>query len=754
MATIKAAPVPDLHRSLPRRWGSVIMAWLGQSNWIWALELACVIALAVMAGITAFILIGQPLQAAPLSPAAAAALLVANLLPATTLIMLLGRRMALRRAPMVTAEGRGQLHIRLVAIFTLLAAVPALILAVFASVLFQSGVQFWSSSSARGVLENASALAKGYYEEKVLDISEETVAMAGDVRLYLSRSKPQDPAFIQAYLDQVLRRKLSDAAIVTIGSDGEQQTIALISPDDRRRKNWISADNLKRLRAGDNLVVSTAPDRIEALTRLSEDSETYLYVSRAVTVPSFMLGGKAQSVLDDYRAMVARSRNLQFQFNALLYLTSLVIIALAVWIALVVADRLVRPIHNLVIAAQRISEGDFTARVAKGDIQNDEVGFLAQSFNRMTERLENQTGNLMTANRQLDDRRAFIETILESVSAAVLSTAADGTISLANGTAERLLNLPAGTLAGTALSVAAPFLAELIEHGKLQAIVQIGDGAEPQTLAVKIAERGAGHVVTFEDITQQLTDQRQAAWADVARRIAHEIKNPLTPIQLAAERLQRRYGKHIEDGAGVFSQLTGTIIRQVGDLRNIVDEFSSFARMPKPVFRDESLTDIVGHSVFLFEVAHNDIAFRFNGAEDAANLLCDRRQLGQAITNILKNAAEAIEARCARDSAKVAGVINISIVDAGTQLDVVIEDNGIGLPEIKERLVEPYVTTRAKGSGLGLAIVKKIVEEHFGEIHFTDAPDTGAIVTIRFYPERLVASSELSGFQRKDKDGN
>ena len=248
-------------------------------------------------------------------------------------------------------------------------------------------------------------------------------------------------------------------------------------------------------------------------------------------------------------------------------------------------------------------------------------------------------------------------------------------------------------------------------------------------------------MITFEDITQQLTDQRQAAWADVARRIAHEIKNPLTPIQLAAERLQRRFGKQIDDGAGVFAQLTGTIVRQVGDLRNIVDEFSSFARMPKPVFRDESLSDIVGHSVFLFEVAHSNINFDFSPTETPVSMLCDRRQIGQAVTNILKNAAEAIEARITEGVTNTPGVIDISIAANAAQIDVIVSDNGIGLPEAKERLVEPYVTMRASGSGLGLAIVKKIVEEHHGEILFEDVAGGGAKVVLRFFPDRLLVAS-------------
>jgi two-component system, NtrC family, nitrogen regulation sensor histidine kinase NtrY len=247
MATIPADTVIEQPRPPLRRWGSAVVDWLSESNRIWLLELGCVAALAVMAIVTAVVLIGQPPQAEPLSPSSAAALLVLNLVPASTLIMLLGRRLALRRAP----AGGGQLHIRLVAIFSLLASVPALLLTIFASLLFQSGVQFWSSDSARSMLENSAGLAKGYYEEKLRDVSDETVTMADDLRFILSQTSTTDPAFMQAYFDQVLRRKLSESAIVTIGDDGMQQTTALVSPDDRRRTDWISAPHLKRLTAGE-----------------------------------------------------------------------------------------------------------------------------------------------------------------------------------------------------------------------------------------------------------------------------------------------------------------------------------------------------------------------------------------------------------------------------------------------------------------------------------------------------------------------
>jgi two-component system nitrogen regulation sensor histidine kinase NtrY len=280
--------------------------------------------------------------------------------------------------------------------------------------------------------------------------------------------------------------------------------------------------------------------------------------------------------------------------------------------------------------------------------------------------------------------------------------------------------------------VVAPALAALASESP-RGVVQLGDGPEPLTVAVTVSPREQGSVVTFEDISQQLADQRRAAWSDVARRIAHEIKNPLTPIQLAAERLQRRFGKHIAQDEAIFAQLTSTIVRQVGDLRNIVDEFSSFARMPKPLFRSENVHDIVGHAVFMFEVAHPDISFRYNQDGPFPTLISDRRQLGQAITNILKNAVESIEEK--KKTVEVDGAIVIDLVVENDGLIIRISDNGIGLPPDRKRIMEPYITNRATGSGLGLAIVKKIIEEHFGEISLSDNQPEGAVVTLKFNPE-------------------
>jgi two-component system nitrogen regulation sensor histidine kinase NtrY len=318
------------------------------------------------------------------------------------------------------------------------------------------------------------------------------------------------------------------------------------------------------------------------------------------------------------------------------------------------------------------------------------------------------------------------------VTAGVLSVDRKGVIQLLNRSAAAILVEEGDDPVGRLLSDVSVDLADLIASDESAGIVQVRAHGDLRTLAVKVSDDASGHILTFDDITQQLSDQRRAAWSDVARRIAHEIKNPLTPIQLAAERLQRRYADEINSDRSTFTRLTGTIVRQVGDLRRIVDEFSSFARMPKPVFRRETVGDIARHALFLHEVAHPDIRFDYHADAPDLELVCDRRQLGQALTNIVKNAVEAIEPKPEPADGQPRGHISMQVAQVDEDLVITVRDDGIGLPPERERILEPYMTTRTKGTGLGLAIVKKIVEEHLGEIRFDDAQGGGASVTLRF----------------------
>jgi len=396
--------------------------------------------------------------------------------------------------------------------------------------------------------------------------------------------------------------------------------------------------------------------------------------------------------------------------------------------------------------AERVGEGDLDARVpVRGS--PDEIGTLARAFNRMTGQLKAQQTALVTANSQLDRRRQFTEAVLAGVSAGVLSIDAGGIIRLANHSAAALLQTTERDLAGRPLADAVPQLAALLDEaaarGDASGQVQIVRGADTQTLAVQIAAERSGartYVLTFDDISAQLADQRQAAWADVARRIAHEIKNPLTPIQLSAERLQRKYARQIVDDPATFANLTGTIVRQVGDLRRMVDEFSSFARMPKPVFKPEPLVELAREALFMQEVANPAIGFALEVPEAVPLLICDRRQIAQALTNLLKNATEAVAARTERDGTSD-GRIWLAIEVEPGRLLLRVTDNGIGLPaENRDRLTEPYVTTRARGTGLGLAIVKKIVEEHEGVLDLHDAPGGGTVARLCFDRTALAAS--------------
>ncbi|MEO6152106.1 MAG: ATP-binding protein, partial [Croceibacterium sp.] len=397
-------------------------------------------------------------------------------------------------------------------------------------------------------------------------------------------------------------------------------------------------------------------------------------------------------------------------------------------------------------AASEVGAGNYSLRV-EGRTGPDEIGLLNRAFNRMTAQIERQTDDLVGANRQLAERRAFIEAVLQSITAGIVSVDPDGQVLLMNASAQELLLGAAGPAPlGLKLDDAAPQLGALVRSGASSGIVQYSNGAELLTLAVKMAPSANGYVITFEDITRQLLDQRQAAWSDVARRIAHEIKNPLTPIQLATERLNRRYRKQILEDGELFDELTATIIRQVGDLRKMVDEFSSFARLPKPVFRAEDPVDLVRQALFLQEVARPQLDYRFAAEDEIPPIECDRHQFGQAMTNVLKNAAEAIEAQRRDAEADYRGRIAVEVVADTRFLTVAVTDNGIGLPQGGERIMEPYVTTRDKGTGLGLAIVKKIVEEHGGDLAFAAVDGGGTRATMRFArePAQADAGSEAA----------
>jgi two-component system nitrogen regulation sensor histidine kinase NtrY len=657
-------------------------------------------------------------------------LLMATLVPAMALLVLIGRRVALRRAAGSTAR----LHVRLVFFFSMVAALPTLLVAGFAAFLFQTGVDFWFSDDSRGLMENANALAQSYYDANQRDVQEETLAMAGDMRFILERVAITDGDFPDFYLLQAKGRKISESAILQRMPDGSLRTAAILNLTEGNSPLDFSSRALPQLDRSEFVVVVGSPERIEALAPIDAGSGIYLYNARTTEETMFNSWSRAQSIVSSYDRLTSSARMLQLRFNIALVGVSLLLVSLAIWFALRFADRQVKPLTDLVGAARKVGQGNFALRL-EGRTGADEIGLLNRAFNRMTAQLEKQTQALVSANRQIDDRRAFTEAVLESVTAGVISVDDDARVTLMNSSAQALLTPEDGdSMIGQSLEELAPEIVRMIAEGKERAIITHAKGTELLTLAVKVAPGTSGHVITFEDITRQLLDQRQAAWSDVARRIAHEIKNPLTPIQLATERLKRRYRTQVGDeDRELFDDLTNTIVRQVGDLRKMVDEFSSFARLPKPVFRDEDALDLVRQAVFLQEVAHSGIAFSVasSGLLDR-EVRCDRHQFGQAMTNVLKNAVEAVEARSGEARGEYAGEIAVTIADAGESIVVTVEDNGVGLPADRERITEPYVTTREKGTGLGLAIVNKIVDEHGGDMSFASTVTGGTRVTLRF----------------------
>lgn len=721
-------------------WRRVVVA-SRRSNFFLLLEIAAGLALAAMV-LTTWVTFESAPPDGQLVPAGqVASLLIGTLLPAMALVVLFGRRLALRRAAGSTAR----LHVRLVFFFSLIAAIPTLLVAAFAAVLFQSGVDFWFSDDSRGLMRNANELAQGYYEQNQLEVANQTIAMAADLRFYFQRGSLTDGGFEDYYRYQAEGRGINESAILQRVADGSLRTAAMLGLVSDNDPTELDPAIFDRVAGDEQVVVQGSSERIEGVAAIDEESGIFLYNARNSEAFAFDVWDRANAISTNYDLLTQRARALQLRFNLALFFVSLALLALSVWFALRFADRQVEPLTDLVGAARQVGAGNFSLRV-EGRTGPDEIGLLNRAFNRMTAQIEKQTDALVSANRQLENRRAFMETVLESVTAGVISVDQDGQVLLMNGSAQELLIEEASPPSlGLTLEQLSPQISTLVRGGVDRGIVNQTVGGDLLTLAVKVADFSEGKVITFEDITRQLLDQRQAAWSDVARRIAHEIKNPLTPIQLATERLKRRYRKQIDSDGDLFDELTSTIVRQVGALRKMVDEFSSFARLPKPVFRKEDALDLVRQALFLQEVAHPEIDFRFSyEGEGAVPLACDRHQVGQALTNVLKNAVEAVDARTHDAEPDFRGQIAVAVIPTEDDVTVTVEDNGVGLPQDRDRIVEPYVTTREKGTGLGLAIVNKIVEEHGGEMIFATAEGGGTRVTLRFTCEPAAQGSEAA----------
>ncbi len=742
MTDVSAAKLPRF-----RRYAVVV---LRRRQWIPIIEFSALLAALLIGGATWYWLAQNSDSEKVLSPFVVVSVLLANLAPAILLIVLFGRREAKRRAAQSLVGANGQLHVRLVALFSTVSTVPILLMVIITSLLFQYSVDIWYSGRARQMFENTTALAQQYYGEKQQRVLDETRAMAGDLSTTLQTVSIESPDFANQFAYQVYQRELSEGAVLALTPQSGLQSLAIVNPYERPADNWVSRDVIQKLIKSKDAVFQDTGERMEAITPMPGSSKLFLYASRVAQKTTLDQARRAGLVQKDYFALLKRSPKLQMRINLALYAVSLLIIGLAVLMALAVADRLVRPVGELVDAARKVAAGDLSVRVTALKTR-DEVGVLSRAFNRMTARLGEQNSALVASNDLLERRRALTEAVLSGVTAGVIAVGPTTNIRLMNSSASALLRADPNDVTGEPLATISPELADMLAEKKSEAIVQLARETEARTLAVKIVRDEVGHVLTFDDITEQLADQRRAAWSDVARRVAHEIKNPLTPIQLAAERLKRRFGKDLGEDTPAFEKLTDTIIRQVADLRRMVDEFSSFARMPKPIFESESVVDIAREAMFLHEVANPGIKFTVEAPTPAPQLVCDRRQLAQAFSNIVKNGVEAILQKDELDGSDLVR-LTVTPTESGA-IEIRISDTGIGLPVERERIVEPYMTTRAGGTGLGLPIVKKIVEEHMGTIIFADSPEGGTLVTMTFDPA-MIASFVATGGHRTEDAGD
>lgn len=725
------------------------------------------VGLALAVGISTFIILarGEPFGVAP---GASAGLVFANL----SVLLLLAAVLAGRLTRVMIERRRGsagsRLHVRLVLLFGGVAVAPSIVVAGFAVAFFHFGIQAWFNDPVRTALDQSLQVARGYLEEHRNNIRTVALEMANDLNRAGAFLMAAPGVFAQVLGEQTTLRGLTEAVIYdpasgqVLASAGLFGDIGATPPP-----AWAT----EQARHGDVAVISSKDGtNVQAVVLLGSTPPLMLMVGRPVDPQIVAYMQKTEKAVAEYRRLDENRSWLQIAFAWIFALVALLVLSAAVLIGLLLANQIARPIGRLIGAAERVRSGDLSVRVPDPAV-DDEIAGLSRAFNRMTGQLWAQRAELMEAYAQLDERRRFTEAVLSGVSAGVIGLGRDGRIELPNRAADALLGLDLISLTGRKLDEVVPEFGPLLGQAREMperprtAEVQIGPASARRTLLVRIgaelvAGEPRGFVATFDDITELQSAQRKAAWADVARRIAHEIKNPLTPIQLSAERLKRRFSREISSDPETFVQCADTIVRHVGDMRRMVDEFSAFARMPQPVIRDEDVGRIAREALVLQRTARPEISWISDIPEQGPIAACDRRMMRQAITNLLQNAADAVAMRGegaggggaggdgdgdgdgngdgGDDSVMPRGEIVLAVTPEQGGVVVRITDNGVGLPEEdRARLTEPYVTHKPKGTGLGLAIVKKIMEDHGGRLVLDDRKDGRGAVAILTLPARM-----------------
>jgi two-component system nitrogen regulation sensor histidine kinase NtrY len=712
---------------------------------------------ALLMGVATFVILSDGSPFGPTSPGVVVAIFLAS----TAVVLLLLASLAGRLVRVWAERRRGsagsRLHTRLVLLFSVVAIVPALLVAGFSTTFFNLGIQAWFSDRVRTALEASLIASRAYFEEHRNAIRADALAMANDLNRAVVLLPEQGAAFARVLATQANARGLTEAVVFEpifgriVAHAGVTSAFLLAPPPE-----WA----IEFARGGEVAVVAGEEEnRVRAVFALAPQSGLMLMIGRPVDGSVLEHMQRTEQAVAAYQALDRNRDGLQITFIMIFAVGALLVLLAAVLIGLVLANQLARPISRLITAAERVRAGDLSVRVEEGD-SDDEVGSLSRAFNRMTNQLAAQRSELMEAYRQIADRQNFTEAVLGGVSAGVIGLDAELRVNLPNRSASQLLGLDLEREIGRPLAEVAPDFALLLEGAPAPrtAEIRIATPAGRRTLLARLSPEmeGEGFVLTFDDITALVQAQRQAAWADVARRIAHEIKNPLTPIQLSAERLKRRYLKQIQEDPETFKACTDTIVRQVGDIGRMVDEFSAFARMPQPVIRDEDLVRVVRDALVLQQNARPEIAWETDLPPGPVIAPCDRRLINQALANLLQNAADSIALRVQQQAdageppAPPVGRIRVALEADRAHLTISVEDDGLGLPagEERERLTEPYVTHKPKGTGLGLAIVKKIMEDHGGRIVLGDArAGAGARAELSF-PVPVPEASETAVMER------
>ncbi len=681
----------------------------------------------------------------PISPTHNVVVTLLLLCLATVILLgsIIGREVWLILQARRRGRAAARLHVRIIGLFSLAAAAPAILVAVVASVTLDRGLDRLLSTRTQAMMENSITMANIYVRDQADNLRTQALNMAMDLSALKPLWEHNRQEFRQRLTVLTANRGLAEAQII----DGNQ---SVIDKAESRFNLPVTLPSREMLAGLDESEpqVKLFPEgyHAAAVVKLHNYDNYYLFIAKAFDRGVIGRLLQVQNNFAEFTELQERRFGIQIAFALVYAVIALIATLSAVWIGLNFANYLVAPIRRLIGAANLVSTGNLFVQVPIRRSEGD-LAHLGETFNTMTQELRTQRDDIVRARDLIDRRRRFTEAVLAGASAGVIGVDAEGRVSILNRSAERLIDHSEAEVLGLPLAEVVPELAEMLDSARsgaqrlLQGQVTINRKGKERNLSVRVtseqeADPDHGYVITLDDITDLVSAQRTSAWADVARRIAHEIKNPLTPIQLSAERLRRKYGKVITEDREIFEQCTDTIVRQVEDIKRMVDEFSRFARTPKPVMELDDVADTVRQAVFLMRVGHADIDIDVDIAEDTLPASFDRRLISQALTNIIKNAAEGVAAVPPAELGR--GRIQVSASREGGDVVIDVIDNGIGLPkENRSRLLEPYVTTREKGTGLGLAIVGKILEEHGGRIELRDASEKipgqrGAWVRLRF----------------------